>query len=78
MSNDPDASKQGSLIAADVILMCLSLTAVIMRLIARRISAARFWYDDYIIIAALFFAYGPSTCNLVGENIVLPTKPSLR
>ncbi|MCJ1476642.1 hypothetical protein MMC13_005310 [Lambiella insularis] len=68
MSSDPDASKQASIIAGDVILMCLSLTAVLLRLIARRMSAAKLWYDDYLIMVALVLAYGPSICNLVAVH----------
>ena len=47
-STNEDALIKGSIIAT----WALALIAVCLRFIARRLSNARFWYDDWLVLAA--------------------------
>ena len=67
MAKDLYASKQAEIIIGNVVLMCLSGTAVALRYLTRRITKVGLWFDDYAIILALFFAYGPAICNFIGQ-----------
>ena len=46
-------SRQPEILAAMVVMMALSTIAVVLRLISRKISAARYGVDDGLIVLAL-------------------------
>ena len=46
-------SRQTEILAAVIVMMALSTTAVVLRLISRKISAARFGIDDGLMVLAL-------------------------
>ena len=48
-----DQSRISQVYGGTVSLIVLATLLVIARLIARRVSVAGFWWDDYTIIAAL-------------------------
>lgn len=50
---DLSESQTPRIIAASITLISLSTTAVILRLIARKLSRAGFWWDDWAILGAL-------------------------
>ena len=62
------ASKTGDLIAADIALICLSGTAVALRLLSRRVSRAGLWYDDYTIVVAMALAWVLPILNIIGMS----------
>ncbi|KAL8934423.1 MAG: hypothetical protein Q9216_005923 [Gyalolechia sp. 2 TL-2023] len=45
-----------------ITLMVAATIAVALRLVARSMSAAKLWWDDWILVLALFFDYGLSIC----------------
>ena len=47
--------------------MCLGGIAVALRLLSRHTSKTSLWYDDYLIIVALFLAWAEPIGILVGE-----------
>ena len=49
----PDVSDAWKVWVGSIVSVVLATIAVAARLAARRISAARFWWDDYTIIMAL-------------------------
>ncbi|KAL9602755.1 MAG: hypothetical protein Q9219_001598 [cf. Caloplaca sp. 3 TL-2023] len=51
-------TRGGELVATVAILMVIATVAVILRLLARRVSASKLGTDDYLIILALFLTYG--------------------
>ncbi|KAL8799507.1 MAG: hypothetical protein Q9182_005845 [Xanthomendoza sp. 2 TL-2023] len=51
-------SRGGELVATVTVMMIIASIAVLLRLYARRISAAKLGKDDYLIIVALIFTYG--------------------
>ena len=73
MSAEQRASKQGTLIASNVALICISGLAVAFRLLSRRISKAKLWWDDYTIIVAMPLAWALPIINIIGK----PLLPSL-
>ena len=44
---------QVRILATLSIMMVLSTAIFLLRLLARRISVARYWYDDYLVLVAL-------------------------
>ena len=46
-------SRQPEVLAAIIVMMVLAIAAVVLRLIARRLSAARLGIDDFLILVAL-------------------------
>ena len=61
------ASKTGTLVAADITLIMLSGIAVALRLLSRRLSRVGLWYDDYVILVAMPLAWMLPVCNLIGR-----------
>ena len=55
-------SRQPEILAAVIVMMALSTIAVVLRLVSRRISAARFGIDDGLMVLALvsFPSHGSS------------------
>ena len=53
MTNINDQSSQVQIYTVTAILLAIATVGVALRLLARRISSARFWWDDYTIIVAL-------------------------
>ncbi|MCJ1447848.1 MAG: hypothetical protein MMC23_008360 [Stictis urceolatum] len=47
-------SRQPTLYAATISTGVIAALAVSLRLLARRLSKAKFWYDDYLIVLSLF------------------------
>lgn len=45
------------MVVSTVICISLACIAVLLRLIARRLSKAKIWFDDYMIIVALVTPY---------------------
>jgi len=53
MTVDIYANKGPVIIAADVILICLGITFLLLRLLSRFIARCGLWWDDCIIFTAL-------------------------
>ena len=53
MSLPPDESLAWKVWLGTIVCVVASTTAVAARLLARKISAAPFWWDDWTIIASL-------------------------
>jgi len=49
-------NKQSMILGVNISLFCLAAVVVVLRFIARRLSKAPFWWDDYLMIPALAFA----------------------
>ena len=67
MIQDLNASEQGKLIGANVTIMSLSALFVALRFLARKMTRAGIWYDDYAIIVALLLAWMTAVINLIGR-----------
>ena len=67
MVEDIYATKQSKLIGADIAFIVLSALFVVLRLLARHIARAGYWWDDYVIVVALVLAWIPATANLLGK-----------
>ena len=50
---DIHASRAHLILGVSIALLVLSFVAVALRLLARRLSGAGLWWDDWLIIAAL-------------------------
>ncbi|KAI4168742.1 MAG: hypothetical protein LQ343_006178 [Gyalolechia ehrenbergii] len=55
-------SRQSEIYGGTISLIVLATCAVVLRLIARQKTAAKLWWDDFSIVAALIFAWGLSAC----------------
>lgn len=55
-------SRQPALYATTAVLLCLVTIAVFLRMLVRRKSAARFWWDDYTIALAMILYYLLTIC----------------
>ena len=64
MAEDVHATKTGTLIAADAMLIYLSAIAVALQLLSRRLSRSGLWYDDYAIMFAMVLAWMLLVYNL--------------
>lgn len=49
----PNGDRGPAINAVQVLMIILATTSVIMRFIARRMSAAGLWWDDWVILGAL-------------------------
>ena len=61
-------SQQPLLIRAEVIWIVLTTSAVALRLLARRVSGAGLWYDDYAILVAMLFAWALVILVFIGKD----------
>ena len=52
---DIHASRVHLILGVSIALLVLSFVAVALRLLARRLSGAGLWWDDWLIIAALVY-----------------------
>ncbi|CAD6565603.1 MAG: hypothetical protein ASARMPRED_007366 [Alectoria sarmentosa] len=75
MPNIYDQTRQPAFYASTGVLLCLATTAVFFRLLARRKSAANFWWE-YVLFGVLFLSFDPDpesldTCweSLLSENV---------
>ncbi|KAL8955608.1 MAG: hypothetical protein Q9193_006603 [Seirophora villosa] len=59
---DLEANQQGRIIASGVAFIVLTTAFVSLRLLSRRLSRARLWWDDYLAVIALVFCI--VTCSL--------------
>lgn len=66
MDKDAEATRQPAIIGVAVMLLFLSTTAVALRLLFRRTTKTGLWWDDYIIVVALFMSWVAPISNLVG------------
>ncbi|KAI4139555.1 MAG: hypothetical protein L6R39_006225 [Caloplaca ligustica] len=62
------ANRSAHVIAAAVVLLILPTLAVALRLLSRRMSRAGFWIDDYVVILAMVFSWGPNIINLLAVH----------
>jgi len=67
MTVDIYANKGPVIIAADVILICLSTTFLLLRLLSRFIARCGLWWDDYVILAALPLVLVLPILNIIGS-----------
>lgn len=66
---DLSQNQNGQIFGAVITLMVIGTIAVIMRFIARRTpNSMSLAVDDYLIVAALIFAYGTGICSLLSVN----------
>ena len=56
-----------SVVVANILILCLAIISVALHLWSRRIAKARFWYDDYAILAALPIALVLPVLLLIGK-----------
>ena len=49
----PKGNRGPALNALQIVMVVLATSAVLLRFVARRMSAAGIWYDDWMILAAL-------------------------
>ncbi|KAL9131324.1 MAG: hypothetical protein Q9217_000703 [Psora testacea] len=66
MRNDDDRTNE--LRATLITLIPLSVIAVLLRLISRRMSKARLWWDDWMTVVALIFSLGLIVDLLLGAD----------
>ena len=52
-SNIPDESLEWKVLLGSIVSVVLATIAVVVRLVARRLSDAPYWWDDYTICGAL-------------------------
>ena len=57
-----------TLVGVCAALLALATTAVMLRLVSRRLSALTFWWDDVMIVASLLVSYACSALTLVDAN----------
>lgn len=57
-----DESRQSEIYGGTISLIVLATLSVVVRLLARQRSAAKLWWDDFIIVVALVFDWGLSAC----------------
>lgn len=67
----PDDSEAWKVWVGSVVSVVLATIAVIARLVARRISAANFWWDDYTIIAALVSTHDHHAMSVQSQETYL-------
>ncbi|MCJ1432056.1 hypothetical protein MMC27_001412 [Xylographa pallens] len=60
---DVNATEAPKIIAVSVVLIILSTAAVVLRFVARMLSKAGLWWDDWVIVAALVMTW--SACLLM-------------
>ena len=48
----PSESRTTDVVFNSILMLCITTTSVVLRLVSRRIAKAGFWYDDYAIIVA--------------------------
>ena len=58
-------------IVVNIVTLVIAVIAVILRLISRRLSAAHFWWDDWLIIVGLFLDFGSSAFNFIGKLYII-------
>ena len=85
MSNDAYyQSRTAGVYGGTISLLIIAAIAVVLRLTARRISAANFWWDDWTLVIALVSLAGPwppfspaSHLSDIGEDFGLWPKRGL-
>lgn len=63
MSNEYQQNRTGEIYGSVIILTVIAVTAVVSRFLARKISSAGFWWDDWTITTALVNLSDPSLSN---------------
>lgn len=63
---DLQEDQSSRIVIINIITLVIAILAVILRLISRRLSAAPFWWDDGLIVVALFLDFGSSAFNFTG------------
>ncbi|KAL9032526.1 MAG: hypothetical protein Q9214_007933, partial [Letrouitia sp. 1 TL-2023] len=58
-------SREPQILGASITLLVLPTVAVLLRLLSRWLSGAGYWLDDYTIILAMIFSWGPNIVNIV-------------
>lgn len=67
-------SRGPALVGVQVVMMCLALISVTLRFVARRMSAAGFWWDDWTILAALVCVHlHEATMTPANESSQIPS-----
>ena len=59
-----DSSIGTSTLVADVVTRLIGFSAIALRFISRRIAGAKFWWDDYLILASIVST--PVTDSCIG------------
>ncbi|KAL8949239.1 MAG: hypothetical protein Q9222_004638 [Ikaeria aurantiellina] len=55
--------KSSQIVIVNIITLVMAIAAVILRLISRHLSAAKFWWDDGLIVVGLFLDFGSAAFN---------------
>jgi hypothetical protein len=55
---DINANNSPKIIGVSIFLMVLATTFVVLRFVARHLSKAGLWWDDWLILAAMFLSWG--------------------
>lgn len=63
MSNEYQQNRTGEIYGSVIVLTVIAVTAVVLRFLARKISSAGFWWDDWTITTALVNLSDPSLSN---------------
>ena len=61
-------ASQNRIVASLSLMMILSTAVFFLRLLARRISVARYWYDDYMVFIALV-CLSPNTFTVIQDAV---------
>ena len=52
-SKDKHANKGSLVLGVSILVSVLAITAVALRFLSRKLSKAHYWWDDWMIVAAL-------------------------
>ncbi|KAI9805659.1 MAG: hypothetical protein M1833_005151 [Piccolia ochrophora] len=78
-----DESKAGMVTAFEITFIVLGTAVVALRIMARKLSNTRLWWDDFLCVVALIFLYGACISHLlcvkygVGTHTALHSKADL-
>ena len=65
---DLTATQAPRIIATSIVLMIISAIAVALRFIARHLSEAGLWWDDWTILGAMVLTWGECISMIIGTN----------
>lgn len=64
-------SRQHQVVAIIAIFLTLAIISVFLRLISRKISKAKFWWDDYLIVLGLVMSFFAAPVIMAGSLMTL-------
>jgi hypothetical protein len=64
---DPTANQTPRILGVSITLIVVPTTVVLLRLLARTLSKAGFWWDDFMVLFALLCSLGLSALQIYSE-----------